>query len=147
MNFQEKISNDLKTALKAKDESRLSCLRMLKTALKNKQVEKGQSLKEEEIQTVISSLARKGKEAAGEFRKGNREDLALKEENELKIFYEYLPEQLDHSEIEKVLKEIIADESASGPKDMGKVMKAAMARMAGKAEGKEVSEIARKLLS
>ena len=104
-------------------------------------------LKEEEIQAVISSLVRKGKEAAVEFRKGNREDLALKEENELNILYEYLPEQLDHSEIEKVLKKIISEESASGPKDMGKVMKAAMARMAGKAGGKEVSEIARKLLS
>lgn len=134
-------------AMKAKDTLRVSCLRMLKTALKNKQVEKGHELEDEEIQAVISSLVRKGQEAAKEFREGNRQDLATKEEEEIKIYHEYLPEQFTPADIEKVLKEIISELSATSPKDLGKVMKTAMARMAGKVQGKEVNEIARKLLS
>ena len=147
MSFQEEISNDLKAALKAEDPLRLSCLRMLKTALKTKQAEQGNELKEPEIQAVISSLIRKGQEAAKEFRAGGREELAIKEENEIKILYGYLPEQLNPDEIEKILKEIVSELEVNNPKDLGKVMKVAMARMAGKAQGKKVSEIARKLIS
>jgi uncharacterized protein YqeY len=147
MSLSEKISEDLKNAIKAKDGLRLSCLRMLKASVKNKQVEKGRELEDVEIETVISSLVRKAKEAQKEFRRGDREDLALKEEQEAKIFHEYLPQQLSSEEIEKTLQEIISELSAKDPKDLGKVMKAAMARMAGQAEGKAVNEIARKLLS
>lgn len=147
MSLNEKISEDLKNAMKAKDELRISCLRMLKASMKNKEVEKGRELEDVEIQTVISSLVRKAKEAQKEFRRGDREDLALKEEQEAKIFYEYLPQQLSSEEIEKTLQEIISELSAKDPKDLGKVMKEAMARMAGQAEGKAVNEIARKLLS
>jgi len=89
---------------------------------------------------------RKAKEAAAEFRKGDREDLALKEEREITYLYEYLPQQMTSEEIEKTLREIIDELSAKSPKDLGKVMKAAMAKMAGQAQGKEVSKIAGKLL-
>ena len=147
MSIEEQITNDLKTAMKAKDELRVSCLRMLKTSIKNKQVEKGEKLQDEDVEAIISSTIRKGQEAAQDFIKGNREDLAAKEEAEIKILYGYLPEQLTAVEIEKILKEIISELSISSPKDLGKVMKAAMARMAGKAQGKEVNEIARRLLS
>ncbi len=133
--------------MRAKDATRLSCLRMLKASLKNKEIEKGGELEEKEIQTAISSLIRKGQEAAKEFRQGGREDLAAKEEEEIKIFHGYLPEQLAPADIEKNLKDIIAELSIDSLKDLGKVMKVAMARMAGKAQGKEVNEIARKLLS
>ena len=133
--------------MKSKDERRISCIRMLKASLKNKQVEKGDELKDEEIQTTISSLIRKGQEAAKEFRQGRREDLASKEEEEIKILYGYLPEQLAPAEIEKKLREIISELAAGSLKDLGKVMKVAMAQMAGKAQGKEVNEIARKILS
>ena len=146
MSLNQRLIEDLKTAMKAKDTGRLSCLRMLKTSIKNLQVEKGHELDDDEIQTVISSSVRKAKEAAGEFRKGNREDLALKEEQEMKYLYEYLPQQMTSEEIEKTLREIIDELSAKSPKDLGKVMKAAMAKMAGQAQGKEVNEIARKLL-
>jgi hypothetical protein len=95
---------------------------------------------------VIQSLVRKGQEAAVEFRKGHREDMAAKEEGEVKILGGYLPNQLAPAEIENALKEIIAEVSASGPKDLGKVMKAAMGRLAGKVQGKEVNEIAKRLL-
>ena len=133
--------------MKAKEELRLSCLRLLKTSIKHKQVEKGEELKDEDIEAIISSAIRKGQEAAQEFNKGNREDLAAKEEAEIKILYDYLPKQLDSVEIEKIIKEIITELSIDSPKDLGKVMKAAMVRMAGKAQGKEVNEIARRLLS
>jgi uncharacterized protein YqeY len=147
MPLNQKIAEDLKDAIKAKDSVRTSCLRMLKTSLKNIQVDKGRDLEDEEINAAISSSVRKCKEAAKEFRKGGREDLALKEEQEIKILHEYLPQQLTFAEIEKTLGEIIAELSAKSSKDLGKVMKVAMAKMAGQAQGKEVNEIARKLLS
>ena len=147
MFLHEKINQDLKEAMKAKDTVRLSCLRMLKSSVKNKQVEKGRELEDGEIEALISSLVRKAKEAAKEFRQGDREDLAKKEEDEIKIFYDYLPKQLSPEEIEKILKEIIAEMSAGGPKDLGKVMKVAMERMSGQAQGKEVNRIARNLLA
>jgi uncharacterized protein YqeY len=147
MSLSEKINEDLKIAIKARDELRTSCLRMLKTGIKNRQVEKGDRLKDDEIQSIISSLVRKGQEAAEEYRKGSREDLAVKEEKEIEILYGYLPEQLRPEEIEIILKEIISELSADSPNYLGKVMKAAMTRVAGKAQGKEVNEIARKLLS
>ncbi|MCP4575452.1 MAG: GatB/YqeY domain-containing protein [Deltaproteobacteria bacterium] len=147
MSLDEKIVEELKKAMKAKDTLRLSCLRMLKTALKNLQVEKQRKLKDEEIQGVISSLIKKGKESAKEFKNAGREDLALKEETEVAIFYDYLPRQLTPEDMEKILREIISDLSAEKPSDLGKVMKMAMPRMAGKAQGKEVNEIAKRLLA
>jgi uncharacterized protein YqeY len=143
----EKIAHDLTDAIKAKDEHRLSCLRVLKAAVTNEQGRRTQPLEEEDVQAVIQSLIRRGQEAAVEFRKGHREDMAAKEEGEVKMLSGYLPQQLAPAEIEKALKEIIAEVSASGPKDMGKVMKAAMGRLSGKVQGKEVNEIAKRLLS
>ena len=146
MSLNEKIAQDLKAAIKAKNQIRVSCLRMLKTSVKNKEVENRRKLEDEEIRAIISSSVRKSKEAIEEFRRGNREDLALKETEEINILYEYLPRQLSSEEIEEILREIISDLSANGPKDLGKVMKSAMARMAGEAEGGAVNEIARRLL-
>ncbi|HEX9910218.1 MAG TPA: GatB/YqeY domain-containing protein [Desulfatiglandales bacterium] len=143
----EKIAQDLKDAMKAKEELRLSCLRVLKAAVTNEQGRRTEPLNDEDVQAVIQSLIRKGQEAAVEFRKGLREDMAAKEEGEVKILSGYLPQQLAPAEIEKALKEIIAEVSASGPKDLGKVMKAAMGRLSGKVQGKEVNEIAKRLLS
>ena len=147
MALQKKIDEGLKMAMKAKDSLRLSCLRMLKTSLKRLEVEKRRELEEGEIMSVISSLVRKGKDAAQEFRKGGREDLALKEEQEIDIFYGYLPKQLTPEEIESTVKDIISELSADGPKDLGRVMKAAMTKMGGQVNGKEVSDIAKRLLS
>ena len=147
MTLKQRIAEDFKRAMKAKEGTRLSCLRMLRSSLKNSEVEKGRELTDEEIQALVSSLIRKGKEAVEEFRKGNREDLALKEEGEIQVFYEYLPQQLTPQEIEETLGKIISEVSAEGLRDMGKVMKAAMAEMAGRAQGKEVSAIAKRLLA
>lgn len=147
MSLNQKIVEDLKKAMMAKDTIRVSCLRMIKTDVKNRQVEKGRELQDEEIAAIISSSVRKCKEAIEEFNNGGREDLVRKEEQELAILYEYLPRQMSPEEIEKRLKEVISELDANSPKDLGKVMKEAMAGMAGRAQGKEVSEIAKKLLS
>ena len=147
MSLNQQITEDLKNALKQKDNIRVSCLRMLKAAVKNMQVEKRRELNEEEILSVISSLIRKGHEAAEEFRKGGREELAKKEKKETDIFYAYMPQQLTETEIEETLSEIISEISAKTLKDLGKVMNEAMARMSGKAQGKEISLIAKKMLT
>jgi uncharacterized protein len=147
MSVAEQIAQDLKKAMKGREELRTSCLRMAKAALKNEQVARGHELKDEEVQAVLQSLIRKGRDAAKEFRAANRESMALKEEREVEVFCEYLPKQLSPDEIEKVLTEVIAELSAEGSKDLGKLMKAAMPRLAGKAQGKEVNEIARRLLN
>jgi uncharacterized protein len=147
MNLVEKIGEDLKEAMKAKDEFRVSCLRMLKTSLKHKQVEKGHTLADEEEHSVVASMIRKGQEAALEFRKGNREDLASKEEQEVKFLYTLMPQQMTSEEIETALREVIQELSAQSVKDLGRVMKAAMVRVGDKAQGKQVNEIARRLLS
>jgi len=147
MTLVEKIAHDLKEAMKAKDEFRTSCLRMAKTALKNEQVARGHELNDEEAQAVLLTSIRKGQDAAREFRAGNRESMALKEEREVGVFYEYLPKQMDPGEIERIVKDVMTELSAQGLKDLGKVMKAVMPRIAGKAQGKEVNEIARRLLS
>lgn len=147
MPLVDKIAHDLKEAMKVKDDFRLSCLRMAKTALKNEQVSRGHELNDEQAQAVLMTMVRKGQDAAREFRAGNRESLALKEEREVEILYEYLPKQLGPDEIERLLKEVIDEVAAQGPKDLGKVMKAVMPRIAGKAQGKEVNEIARRLLT
>lgn len=146
MSLDQKITEDLHQAMKAKDELRTSCLRMAKAALKNLRVEKGRDLTDDEVQGVLSSLIKKGKDAAKEFRDGGREDLAAKEEQEVKIYYEYLPQQLSSHEVEAILREIVSELGATGPGDLGQVMKAAMAKMAGRTQGKEVNDIARRLL-
>lgn len=146
MPLASRITENLKEAVKTRNELRVSCLRMLKASLKNEQVKKGRELNEEEMQAVISSLIRKGQEAISEFRHGNREDLAQKEEQEVEILYGYLPAQLTVAEIEETLRVIIAELSANSLKDLGMVMKLSMERMAGRAQGKEVNEIARRLL-
>jgi uncharacterized protein YqeY len=147
MSLFDQISKDLIAAIKARDELRVSCLRMLKSGLKNRQIEKRGDLSDEEIQSFISSLIRKGQEAVKEFKKGGRQDIVAKEEAEINILFSYLPEQLHPDEIERILQEIISELSAESIKDLGKVMKVSMARMAGRAQGKEVNEIAKRLLS
>jgi len=147
MSLNEKLLDDLKEAMKAKDAPRLSCLRMLKAALKNKQVEKRGPLDDREFEAVVSSMVRKGRESVEEFTKAGRLDLARKESAEIEILHQYLPEQLTQEQIEDVVKEVISEVGASGPKDLGKVMKSAMERLGGKAQGKDVNQAAKKLLS
>lgn len=147
MQLSERITEDLKNAMKSRNQLVISCLRMLKASIKNKQVEAGCDLDDNDIQALISSQIRKGQEAAKEFKKGGRDDLAEKEEKEVNVLFTYLPEQLSDDELEDILKKIISENSLTGVKDMGTLMKKAMAEIKGKAQGSKVSEIAKKLLS
>ena len=147
MGLFDDIIFDFKNAMRNQDKEKLSVLRGLKTAIKNKQVALLQELSDDQIMGVISSEIKKGKEAIEKFQQGSRQDLVEKEEVEIRILSGYLPPQLSTEEIKKVITQVIEELSASGPKDLGRVMKSAMAQLAGKADGREVNKIARELLS
>ncbi len=141
-----KVEADLKTALKARDELAISCLRLVRAALKNKEKELRRELSESEELQVLSSLAKQRRDAAEQFRQGGRAELAEKEERELALIQGYLPEQLDQAGIEGVLDQVFAELDPQGMKDMGRVMKAAMARLQGQADGKLVNQLVRRRL-
>jgi uncharacterized protein YqeY len=147
MSLYDDIIIDFKKSLKEQDKQKLSVLRGLKSAIKNKQVALRQELTDDQIMGVISSEIKKGKEAIEKFGQGSRQDLVEKEEAEIKILSEYLPPQLSTQDIKEIVTQVIEEISASGPKDLGSVMKSAMARLAGRADGREVNRIARELLS
>ena len=148
--MQERIQQDTKEAMKAKDGLRLSVLRMLSAAVHNKEIEKRvksdeEELTEDEFMAVIRSEAKKRRDAMAEFEKGGRKDLAEKEALELKILETYLPEEISDSEIEKIVREIIAAETF-GPNDFGRVMGEVLKKIKGQASGERVSVIVRKAL-
>ena len=147
MSLYDDIIIDSKKALKEQDKEKLSALRGLKSAIKNKQVALRQELTDDQIMGVISSEIKKGKEAIEKFGQGSRQDLVKKEEAEIKILSKYLPPQLSTEEIKGLLTQVIEEISASGPKDLGRVMKSVMAKLAGRADGREVNSIARELLT
>jgi len=148
MTTQEKIQSDIAAAMRSKDALRLSVLRMMKTAVKNKEIEKMKPLDEPEVVGVFNSLVKQRKDSVEQFRKGGREELAQKEESEIKIIEEYLPAAATEDEIRKAIEDAVQETAASSMKDMGKVMKAAMAHLAGKtADGARVSQIVKERLS
>ncbi len=141
MTLFEQVEKDLVVALKAKEELRLSVLRMMKTALKLKQTETGKPLADAEGLAVLRTLVKQRHESAEQFRKGGREELAEKEEAEIKIIQGYLPAAATEEEIEAAVVAALSETGATTAKDLGKVMKAAMAKLAGKnADGRRVSE-------
>ena len=147
MSLYDDIINDLQNALKEQDKQKLSVLRGLKSAIKNKQIALRKELTDEHIMGVISSEIKRGKEAIEKFSQGSRQDLVEKEEGEIKILSQYLPPQLSTEDIKEMVTQVIEEISASSLKDLGAVMKSAMAKVAGRADGREVNRIARELLS
>jgi uncharacterized protein YqeY len=147
MSLIQDIEEGFKIALKTQDKLRLSALRMLRSALKNKEIERRGKLEDPEIISVIKGLIRQGKESVEQFEKGGRMDLSEKEKAEIEIFSGFLPVQATPLEIEQTIVQIVQELDASGIKDMGKVMKAAMARLAGRAEGQTVQAIVKQRLS
>ncbi|MFO7914846.1 MAG: GatB/YqeY domain-containing protein [Candidatus Krumholzibacteriales bacterium] len=141
-----KIDQDLVKALKSRDRLRVDTLRMLKSALKNKQLETGDELDRDQEIAVISSYARKCKESIDEFRRGGREDLLSRAEDELEVVMEYMPQQLGEDEIREELKKVLADTGASSPRDLGKVMGIMMGKFKGRVDGGEVRQVALDLL-
>ena len=148
MPLNEKIAADLTAAMKAKDAPRLSALRMLKAAVTNKgMVEKGRDLEDAEVLQVVASLVKQRRDSIEQFTKAGRTDLADKETAEIAILEHYLPPAVSAEEIEAAVAAAIAETGASSAKDMGKVMKAVMPKLAGKnADGKAVNDAVRRTL-
>jgi hypothetical protein len=141
MALVEQIEKDLVAAMKAREELRLSVLRMAKAALMNKKVELGKPLGDAEALAVLRTLIKQRRDSVQQFRQGKRDDLADKEEAEIKIIEGYLPAGASEEEIDAAVAAAIQETAATGAKDLGKVMKAAMAKLAGKSvDGKQVNE-------
>ena len=148
MTILENIQSDMSDSMRRKDSLRLSVLRMMKSALKNKEIEKMKLLEEGEALAVLSTLVKQRKDSVEQFRKGGREELAQKEEAEIKIIEEYLPAAASDEEIRRAIDGAILETGASSIKNMGKVMKAALACLAGKtADGARVSQLVKEKLS
>lgn len=137
------IEADLKAALKRRDDLTVSCLRMARAALAGKAKDLRRPLEEQEEIQVLKGLAKQRKEAAEQFQAGGRPELAQRELSELAIIEGYLPAQMGQAELESVLDLVFAELRPQGPKDMGNVMKAVMARLAGAADGKLVNQLVR----
>jgi len=148
MALQEKIQSDLAEAMRNKDSLRLSVLRMMKTAVKNKEVEKMKPLEDNEVVAVLNTLMKQRKESVEQFRQGGREELARKEEAEILIIRQYMPAAASDEDIRRAIDEAVQETGAASMKDMGRVMKAALARLAGKtADGARVSQMVKEKLS
>jgi uncharacterized protein YqeY len=148
MSLEQTLGADIVTAMKAKDQTRLTALRMLKTALTNKSIEKGRALDAAEELQVVSMLVKQRRDSIEQFTKGGRQDLADKEQAEIGVLTGYLPEAASDDDVTAAVSAAIAETGATSAKDMGKVMKAVMAALAGKTvDGKKVSEAVKAKLS
>ena len=147
MSLKDTIIADLTAAMRAKDAARLSTLRLVKANLMNRQIEKGGELTDEEIMKALQSLVKQRRDSVEQYEKAGRDDLAAKEAAEIAAIEIYLPRAASAEEIEAAVTLAVAETGASSIKDMGTVMKAAMAHLAGKsADGKLVSETVRAIL-
>ncbi|MBL8148383.1 MAG: GatB/YqeY domain-containing protein [Blastocatellia bacterium] len=147
MPIVEQISKDITQAMKAKEQAKLDALRMLKAALKNREIDAGHKLDDEEAIKVLNTILKQRREAAEQYTKGGRQELADKELAEAKIIETYLPAAASEEEIGKAVGEAITELNATNPKEMGVVMKAVMAKLAGKSvDGKVVSTMVKQKL-
>jgi len=146
MSLLEDIDHCFKTALKSQDQVKVRTLRLLKTALKNRQVQERRPLTESEVIAVIASQVKQRRDSVEEYNRVGRDDLAQQEQEELQFLLSFLPQQLAAAALEKELTRIIKEVKAVGPKDMGRVMKVAMAQLAGRVDGREVQALVKKLL-
>jgi uncharacterized protein YqeY len=147
MGLKETLENDLKEALRGKDERRKTTLRLALAAIHNAEIAKGKALEEGEVLAVLSKEAKQRRESAAMFAEGGREDLVDQENKELEILTEYLPEQLSEAEIEARAREVIDEVGATSAAQMGDVMRVLMTQMKGKADGQLVSTIVKRILS
>ena len=146
MGLREKIDTDTKEALKSGAKDKLSTLRMLNAALKNKQIDKRRSLTEEEVFETVRSLIKQRKDSIEQFAKGGRQDLVDKETAEVAVLEVYLPQQLSREELEVMVRDAVLQTAAQGARDMGKVMKALIPVVGGRADGKLISELVKNAL-
>ena len=147
MSLEERLADEMKSALKSRDTLRLSVIRMARAAVKNKEIEERKRLDDSAVAKVISGLVKKGEESLGHFQQANRRDLIEKQERELEILRSFLPRQLSQEEILALVNEAIRETNAIEMKDVGKVMKALMPKIAGRADGKVVHQMVAEKLS
>jgi uncharacterized protein YqeY len=148
MTLQETIQADIANAMRSKEALKLGVLRMMKAAVKNKEIEKMKPLEEPEVLAVFNSLVKQRKDSIEQFRSGGREELAQKEEAEIQIIEQYLPAGASEDDIRRAIEGAIQETGATSPKDMGKVMKATLAKLAGKtADGSKVSQMVKEKLA
>jgi uncharacterized protein YqeY len=147
MELRSKIEEALKNAIRNKNENAKDAIRMLITALKVKEKEIKRQPAETEIYQVISTLIKQRRDSVDQYREGGRADLAAKEEDEIRILQDFAPKQLSPEELEKIVDEAVVESGASSQKDMGRVMKILMPKVAGRADGKTVNELVRRRLT
>ena len=147
MKLFDRIGQDITAAMRAKDQARLAPLRMAKAALMNREVEKGRALEEPEVEQVIASLIKQRRDSIEQFTKGGRPELAAREAAEISLLETYLPPPVDQAAIEAAVDAVVAETGASGAKDLGRVMKGVMSRLAGQTvDGKVVNQLVRQKL-
>lgn len=146
MSLKERIDADYKEAMKARDEVRVSVLRLLRSAIHNAEIDKQRALTDDEILGVIQLEARKRRESIEAFQQGGRPDLVEREQAELAILESYLPQALPREELEAMVRAAIQEVGALSVKDMGKVMSVLMPKVRGRADGREVNELVRQML-
>jgi uncharacterized protein YqeY len=146
MHPKDQILEDLKDAMRSGDTNRREALRLLTAAFKQVEVDQRKELTEDDVTSILTSEAKKRREAIEEAEKAGRAELAAQEEYELALIQTYLPQQLNRAEIEKYVREAVQEVGATTPKDMGKVMKVLMPRLQGRADGKLVNTIVKEVL-
>ena len=147
MSLKERIVKDMTAAMKSKEAARLSTLRMVKAAVQNREIEKGGPLTDEETVKLLQSLVKQRRDSVEQYEKAGRAELAEKERAEIAVIEEYLPRAATREEIERAVSEAVAETGATSMKEIGAVMKAAMARLAGRnADGRTVNEVVRSKL-
>jgi uncharacterized protein YqeY len=147
MSLEERLVEEMKQAMKSNDKLRLSTIRMIRSALKNKEIELRKKLEDEDVVKVIQVMVRKGEESVEQFQAGGRVDLVEKEKKELDILKSFLPQPLSQEEILKIIDQSIQETQASSLKDIGKVMKSVMPKIGGRADGKLINQLVKERLS
>jgi uncharacterized protein YqeY len=146
MGLKDRLMEDLKAALRQGDETRKSTIRLVRSAVRNAEIEQGRDLEDEEILAVIAREAKQRHDSIREFEKGGRPDLVASEEAELRILQEYLPQQMSRQEIEAEAQRVISELGVSGPRQIGAVMRRLMPQLKGHADGRLVNEVVTGLL-
>ena len=147
MGLKARLDEDMKTALKAREEVRLSTIRILRSAIKNKEIEVGHELSDDEVIRVVQSMGKQRNDSIEAFEKGGRQDLADRERQELSILESYLPPPVSGEDIERVVREVLVETGAKSMKEMGLVMKESLKRLGGAVDGKRVNEAVRRALT
>jgi uncharacterized protein YqeY len=144
MSLRDRLTEDLKLAMKSRDQLRMDVIRMIKAAVLNKEVELKKDLDDAEMSRIMTTMIKQRKESVEQYEKGHRAELAAKERQEISIIESYLPKAVSPEQLAGIVEAVIRETGASSPKDMGAVMKSVMARLAGQpVDGKQVSELVR----